>query len=275
VPLRVFELLCLPILALAIAMSARRAGARRFAIDYATLAIAGWIGEATSIACYRHYEYASGWDLRLGSVPALVPLIWPLVILSVREVRDALFPRAGRLAGALLVGALVAVDASMVEVVAVRAGLWTWAEGGWLDVPFLGILAWGYFAGAADWMLRRFQGRDRWLVIPGALAVAHALIVASWWTCFRWALRDDLGFRGLVVVVPLSALATFVAARLRGRGRTIPLAVAVPRVVAASLFVALLATLPFDPALIAHVVLVALPYATASTWPARPKPTPR
>lgn len=263
-PLRVFELLCLPILALAMALTARRVGARRFAIDYVTLAIAGWIGEATSIASYRHYEYAPEWDLRVLAVPLLVPLIWPLVILSAREVRTALFPHASALVGSLIVTMLVIADASMVEVLAVRAGLWTWAEDGHLGVPVLGILAWGYFAGAADWMLRRFAGRDRWLVVPGALGGAHVLIVLSWWGCFRWALRGDLGWRGVAVVVVLGVLASLVALRLRRRGRVIPLAVAVPRVVAATLFFALLVSIGLDVALWLHVISVAVPYAIAT-----------
>jgi hypothetical protein len=267
VPLRVFEILCVPVLVLAIALGARRAGARRFVIDYAILAIAGWIGEATSIAWYRYYEYASGWDLRLFTVPLLVPLIWPLVILSARDVRDALFPRAGRFVGAAIVTALVIADASMVEVLAVRAGLWTWAEDGHLGVPVLGIVAWGFFAGAADLALRRFQGRDRWLVIPAALALAHALIVLSWWACFRWVLRHDLGWASVAFVALTSLAATFVALRLRRAGRTIPIAVAAPRIVAASLFVALLFSVRPDAALIAHVALVAIPYSTASARP--------
>ncbi len=263
-PLRVFELFCLPVLALAIALTARRVGARRFAIDYVTLAIAGWIGEATSIAWYRYYEYAPEWDLRVGAVPLLVPMIWPLVILSAREVRTALFPSAGALTGASVVTVLVIADASMVEVLAVRAGLWTWAEDGHLGVPILGILAWGYFAGAADWMLRRFASRDRWLVVPGALGVAHALIMLSWWGCFRWLLRSDLGVWSVAVVVVLGVLASLVAVRLRRRGRSIPIVIAVPRVVAATLFFALLVSIGLDVALWLHVFSVAAPYAIAT-----------
>lgn len=266
-PLRVFELLCLPILALAITLSARRVGARRFAIDYATLAVAGWIGEATSIAWYRYYEYANGWDLRVFAVPLLVPLIWPLVITSAREVRTALFPNAGSLAGALIVTALVIADASMVEVLAVRAGLWTWAEGGHLDVPVLGIVAWGYFAGVADLMLRRFQGRDRWLVVPAALALAHALIITSWWACFRWVLRGDLGLGSLAVVAISSVVATIVVLGRRRSGHVIPIAVAIPRVVAATLFFALLVSVMPDGPLVVHVVCVAVPYLAASEIP--------
>ncbi len=48
-PLWLFEIACHPVLALAIVLSARRAGPRRFAIDDALLAFAGLVGEETGI----------------------------------------------------------------------------------------------------------------------------------------------------------------------------------------------------------------------------------
>lgn len=264
-PLWVFEVLCVPVLALAIGVSARRAGVRAFAIDYALLAVAGWLGEASSIAWYRYYGYAEGWHARVLTVPLLVPLVWPLVILSAREVRDALFPGVDPLRGALAVTVLVIADASMVEVLAVRAGLWSWAEGGHLGVPLLGIVAWGWFAGAADLAMSRFRGRARWLVVPAALALAHALIIASWWACLRWVLRGDLGWGSSVGLAVLGVLATWVALRCRRAGHLIPFEVALPRIVAAALFVVLfVVTAPGDVALLAHVTCIALPYFAAS-----------
>lgn len=264
-PLWVFELLCLPVLALAAVLSARRTGARAFAIDYALLAVAGWLGEASSIAWYRYYAYAEGWHLRLLTVPALVPLIWPLVILSAREVRTALFPGLDPLRGALVVCALVIADASMVEVLAVRAGLWSWSEGGHLGVPLLGIVAWGYFAGAADLAMSRLRAGARWLVVPAALALAHGLIIVSWWACFRWVLRGDLGWTSVAGLALLSIGATLVALACRRRKHLIPLAVAIPRMIAASLFGLLFVlTAPTDPGLLAHVTCIAIPYFAAS-----------
>jgi hypothetical protein len=268
VPLWLFELACVPVLAVAIALSARRAGARALAIDYALLAVAGFLGEESCIRLYDHYHYAVGWHLRVDEVPLLVPLIWPLVILSAREVRTALFPRLDASRGALAVFALVALDASMVEVVAVRAGLWRWAEPGHLDVPILGILGWGFFAGAADFAMARWKGALRVLVVPFALMVAHALIVISWWACFRWTLRGDLGVTSFVVLFGISVLAIAKALELRRVGRTIPIAVALPRVIAASLFFTLLVTTaPFDLGLWLHVAAIAVPYALASEAP--------
>lgn len=264
-PLWVFEIACLPILVLAIAFSARRAGVRAFLVDYALLAFAGLVGEATSIAWYRYYGYAEGWHLRVFGVPLLVPLIWPLVITSAREVRTALYPGLDGARGALVVTALVIADASMVEVLAVRAGLWSWVEGGHLGVPVLGFVAWGYFAGAADFAMSRFHARRRWLVVPVALSIAHVAIVASWWLCFRWVLRGELSLGSLVVLAVMSAIATALAWRARRRGHLIPLEVALPRIAAAALFVVLFfVTAPTDYALFAHVTCIAIPYFAAS-----------
>lgn len=269
-PLWLFEIACVPVLAIAIALTARRVGARKAAIDYGLLAVAGFLGEESCIQLYDHYHYAAGWHARIDEVPLLVPLIWPLVILSAREVRTALFPSLDSARGALVVFALVALDASMVEVVAVRAGLWSWAEPGHLDVPLLGILGWGFFAGAADLAMSRWTGAQRLLVVPFALGIAHALIVISWWSCFRWTLRGDLGVTSFVLLLGLSLLAAAKALELRRVGLTIPLAVALPRVIAASLFFALLvSTAPFDPALWLHVAAIAIPYVLASEVPRR------
>lgn len=260
-----FELACVPILGFAIGTSARRAGPRAFATDYALLAVAGLVGEASAIAWYRYYGYADAWHLRVAGVPLLVPLIWPLVILSAREVRDALFPGLHPWRGALVVLVLVCADASMVEVLAVRAGLWSWAEGGHLGVPILGVLGWGYFAAAADLALARLRGARRILVVPVALAVAHGLICASWWACLRWVLRGDLGIGSSMALVVASALATLVALDRRRKGRLIPFDVALPRVIAAALFLALfVVTAIGELVLLAHVVCVAVPYFAAS-----------
>ena len=138
--LAVFQPLCLLTLVIAVAvmarLQARTLGA--FFTAYAVLGLAAFIGEDTCIRLYRFYAYAPGWWLRVDQVPLLVPLIWPLVVLSADEVGRALgVPRRWAPVWAL---GCVTVDASLVEVVAVRAGYWSWAERGHLDVPLLGIL---------------------------------------------------------------------------------------------------------------------------------------
>jgi len=263
VPLPVFEAACLLVVALTLAAMARRAPWRALLADYAALAVAGWIGEETCVAFYGHYRYAGGWHARLHHVPALVPLIWPLVILSARDVASGLWPAAGRWRP-LLVGAIVAWDASMVEVVAVRAGLWSWAEPGHLGVPLVGILGWGYFAVGADWALSRGARLGAVIAAP---ATAHALILASWWAAFRWGLRRDLGPASVAAVAAIGCLWLAAIAMARRKGGALPLEVALPRMIAAGLFFALLVTTaPGDAALWVHTAAIGVPYAAATRY---------
>jgi hypothetical protein len=261
-----FEIACVVVVLLTLATMARTRPARSLLVDYAALAVAGLVGEDTCIALYRFYSYASGWHLRVHHVPLLVPLIWPLVILSARAVVTELWPSLRR-ARPLAVAALVVFDASLVEVVAVRAGLWSWAEPGHLGVPLIGILGWGYFAAGAEIAL----DRDRPLlsIVLGPLA-AHALIQLTWWGLFRWTLRGAFGDASVVAVavIAVGALAIVVAARRAGR--SIPFSVAAPRMIAASLFVALLvSTAGADHALWIHTLSVAIPYLAATSYALR------
>jgi hypothetical protein len=285
----VFELACVVVVVLTLITMARRTPVRELLPCYALLAIASFVGEETCILFYRFYVYAPGWHLRIDEVPLLVPLIWPLVILSARQVAAALSPRTDApIRRALWVFGLVVVDASLVEVVAVRAGLWSWAESGHLHVPVLGILGWGYFAGAAELVLGRFDGLRRAAVVVLAPLATHALLLASWWAMFRWTLRGDLGTASTVAVVVISIACSALAVRARLVGRAIPLEVAGPRMLAATLFFALLATSaplwrvapsvpsPFPPfadlLLWIHTAAVAVPYLLATRYAATRSP---
>lgn len=272
-PLWIFELLCLVIVAVTLTLMsmvmARRQPLGELLPVYGALAIAGWIGEASCVAWYRHYEYHAPWHARVVGVPLLVPLIWPLVILSARDVVSALWPDA-RWARPLLVGALVVFDASLVEVVAVRAGLWRWAEPGYLGVPLIGILGWGYFAGVAEAVLVARKRRQVG-ALPALIALApfgaHAIIQATWWGAFRWGARGDLGPGASIAVALLGVAAAFVAMARRRAGHVIPLPVAIPRMVAAALFLVLLVvTAPASGALWLHVAAVGVPYLLATEW---------
>ncbi|MBI2390520.1 MAG: hypothetical protein HYV09_13100 [Deltaproteobacteria bacterium] len=259
----VFEAACVVVVVATLIAMSRARGAGPVLRDYAALAVAGWIGEQTCIELYRFYTYAAGWHLHVGHVPILVPLIWPLVILSAREVVDGLWPGL-RVARPLAVAAIVVVDASLVEVVAVRAGLWSWAEPGHLAVPVIGILGWGYFAAGAE--LALMKGRPLAALVVGPV-VAHALILGTWWGLFRWTVRGDHGVASSVVIALLSAVAVVVVARARREGRAMALSTAAPRMIAASLFFTLLVTTaPRDPRLWAHVASVAVPYLAATRF---------
>lgn len=265
-PIRLFELACIVIILATLAAMARGRDARALFTDYALLAVAGWIGEESAITAYRFYAYAPAWDARVVDVPLLVPAIWPLVILSARDVATGLWPAAQSWRHAAIVGAVVVVDASLVEVLAVRAGLWSWAEGGHLGVPVLGILGWGFFAFGADlWLGRAPKGPDRAWVILVAPLVAHALIVASWWALLKWVLRGALGDASMVALVALGVTITILVVRARRAGGAIPFDVAWPRIFAALLFfVLLLRSAPTDARLWIHVACVAVPYILAT-----------
>ncbi len=254
-PIALFELLCLAVVAATLAAMARTRDARALAADYAALAVAAWVGEESCVLLYRYYEYAGSWHARLDQVPLLVPLIWPLVVLSARDAARAVWPAAGP----WLPACLVAFDASLVEVVAVRAGLWRWAEPGHLGVPLVGILGWGFFAVGAVAMVG--APRRRWLAIVAGPLAAHALILASWWGVFRRLPRVDLGALGFLALAAASLVFLVGALRARARGTLLPPSVWGPRVLAAGLFVALLGvTAPTDRALWLHAALVAAPW---------------
>lgn len=265
-PLPLFQTLCLVIIVLTLAALSRRRPLAPLLADYATLAVAAWLGEQTCITFYRFYRYSDGWWLKLGDVPILVPLIWPLVVLSARQVAEAVWPGVRTpLHRALLVGAIVTVDASLVEVLAVRAHLWRWSEAGHLGVPIIGMLGWGYFAVGAALCFGLRPGLRALATVVLAPLCAHALILGSWWGLFRHALRGPLGDASMQSVLALSALALVLVLRARGRDGVMPRGVALPRIIAASLFLALLLTTArTDLRLWLHTLAVALPYLAAT-----------
>ena len=267
-----FQTLCVVIVSLTLVTMARSTPWKPLLSDYFALSVAGYLGEESCITLYHFYQYSPAWNARLVDVPLLVPLIWPLVVLSARQVGQALWPDAkSPLARAAITAALVTFDASLMEVVAVRAGLWSWAEPGHLQVPLIGILGWGYFALGAELVLGQpWRARRLWLLLLAPL-VTHALIVGSWWICFRHALRGDLGQASVSAMAGLGVLSLVAVLWQRRRGHCIPLAIAGPRMIAATLFVALLlATAPRDPNLWLQTLALALPYLAATSFrPAR------
>lgn len=271
-----FELLCVPVIVLALAamLWARVRGLvqgtpQSLLREYATLAVAGFVGEETSIRLYHHYAYASDWHARISNVPLLVPLIWPLVILSSRDVVRAMWPRLDIRRTALLVVLFVTLDASLVEVVAVRAGFWSWAEPGHLGVPIIGVLGWAYFAGLAVFFMDERVVLRPWLrplvVIFTSVLLTHLLLAVTWWGALRWVLRGELGIGGFT----LFSCAAFCAAMFVARARRDPHsafspAIYAPRLIAASLFIAELLLLRGDVLpLWSHVALIAIPYCFA------------
>ena len=136
------------------------------------------MAEDTVIHAYGFYSYSPGWSVTVDQVPLMVLLIWPVVILSARDLALSLGGRAS----AILVGLVVLADASLIEPIAVRAGLWSWSEPGLFGVPPVGLLGWAYFAALAA---RVGPGSPVRLLLAPA-AATHLLLLATWWGALRW-----------------------------------------------------------------------------------------
>lgn len=269
--LRAVELASIAILGLFLAAMIRfglraapagRATPRAALGDIGLIAAGAWVAEVSCIRLYGFYQYDAPWLLFVDVMPALVALIWPFVILSAREVVHALGWRdaAGR-PHALAVGLLVVYDASLVEPIAVRTGLWSWNEPGLWAVPIIGILGWGYYAASASALL----DRRRWLVPLLAPLLTHGLLLGSWWGALRWVARDAV--RPAVAVGLGVAAALLGAVLVRRRPTRAALVTMVPRMAAAGLFFVLLFVAGGqDVALVAYGLTFALPYVLATAW---------
>ena len=188
--------------------------ARRDALPELLLfAVAGFVGEDSVIRAYGFYYYSPRWHLFLDRVPLLIVCIWPIVIHSAWSLARRLSPRAAWVP--LVGGAIVLADASMIEPIAVHAGLWTWTAPGIFAVPPIGIIGWAYFAGAAMACLERERAALAVVVAPLA---THVMLVASWWAAFKWLSRPLPAWPFVVAAwVVLGALAV-AALRLHASG---------------------------------------------------------
>jgi hypothetical protein len=243
---------------------------RGFMVRLACVSVAAWICEDTCIRAYGFYAYSTQWVGFIDRVPLAIVCIWPVVVMSAIDGARAFLPRASAHARALLVMVLVTTDASMIEPIAVSAGLWSWTEPGPFDVPIIGILGWGFFALGAAYAVER--GRPV-LALPLGLVTTHALLLATWWLALKWLPRgiNELPF---VVAAWLASLAltVFVVKRnITAVRRDLML-----RVPAASFFFVLLALYARDDVmLLAYACAFVPPYialtARASTTPNKPQ----
>jgi hypothetical protein len=184
------ELACVAIVGLYLSARLRSAAAARPVVErLLLLAAASFVGEDSVIRVYHFYGYSRGWHLFLDRVPLLIVLIWPVVI-------DSAWTLAHRLTGGarrwlpLVAAAFVLADASLIEPIAVRAGLWSWSEPGLFAVPPVGVLGWAFFAWAAVTLLERVGVG----VIVLAPLATHGLLLASWWGALRWVSAPIAGF---------------------------------------------------------------------------------
>jgi hypothetical protein len=201
------ELVCAVIVAL-------YAVARRDALPtLALLAVAGFIGEDSVIRAYGFYHYSPRWHLFLDRVPLMIVVIWPIVIHSAFTLARRLAPARSKLAP-LLGAAIVLADASLIEPIAVHAGLWTWTAPGLFAVPPIGIIGWAYFAGAA---MACLDGERPIAAIVVAPLATHVLLVASWWTAFKWLSRPLSSWPFVVAAWLVLGTVALAARRVPGR----------------------------------------------------------
>lgn len=163
-----------------------------FLMKFITISAASWVVEETSIRIYHFYQYSPDWCLFVGHVPVLVALVWPVVIHSGWELASQFFNEY-KLSHHLVAALIIWIDASLIETISVKAGLWEWHGAGFLGVPFIGIFGWAYFAFLSGFILRLKKERKAgagkiFLMFFFAVFGTHILIIGTWWLIFRYIL---------------------------------------------------------------------------------------
>lgn len=153
------------------------------------ISVAAWLAEESSIRLYHFYAYHPQWRLFISRIPLVVLVVWAAVVHSAWDLSSQLCRNHGKRIP-LVTGAIVLADAALIEVVAVRSGLWAWTTPGVFQVPLIGILGWAFFAFFCAWLLQR-AGKDYpkilFLLMPVLPVVAtHILLLATWWGVLRW-----------------------------------------------------------------------------------------
>ncbi len=236
----------------------------RFLLRLVWVGLAGGIGETTCIRWYGFYAYEADWGLFFDQVPILVLTIWPFVIHSAWDLSRYLLGREHR-AVPLLGAAIVLVDASLIEPIAVAAGLWHWTEPGLFLVPPIGIIGWSLFALACLYLWQQADQRRLPLWVDAstmlvAPAFSHLGLLAIWWGALRWVNQPMSSWAAVVAVWLLSLAVTTWLVRQRAAQR-VPLSVLLLRVPPTLFFTGLLLLHGRDqPALILYVVAFAPPY---------------
>lgn len=259
------EALCVVLLLVGVALRARAGSLEPWKRDALWVFVGAWLGEHTCILAYDFYRYSPGWHAWLGTVPLLIPTIWILVVLSARDVAKALAPSSKLwLPLAFLV---IWYDASLIEPIATHAGLWRWSEAGPFAVPWIGMLGWALYGGAALAWLEYLPLHWRWTVALLAPLTTHVLLIALWWGALRWLGRSQPDSLAL-------ALGSWIVALLLGlwlwrarRSQSVPMALLLPRMPPAAFFFVLLATTQTNVALGIYAAAFAVPWLLATRWP--------
>ncbi|MDF1561895.1 MAG: carotenoid biosynthesis protein [Deltaproteobacteria bacterium] len=226
--------------------------------EAATVSFLAWAGEQSCISWYGFYAYdPARWWVMVGSVPLTVLLIWPVVVISARDVvRVWLGERSLPVAGLTL--AVVITDAAFVEASAVHAGLWSWTVPGVFGVPVIGILGWGLYGGLVAAALEQVgRRRHGWLALLAVLPALHLALLALWWGGLRWLsvpVGDAVAAAAALVIGGAGLLA---ALRLGG---PVPIRLVTLRLPGAIFFVGLLALYPPSTPLVVWLLALSLPW---------------
>lgn len=256
------ELVCLVIVGTWLVVRARSdARPAAFLVRFALIMFASWLAENSVIHAYAFYAYSPRWTVFVDRVPLLVITIWPFVIHSAWDLARHLTARSERVP--VVAALLVLADASLIEPIAVRAGLWWWTEPGLFAVPPIGIVGWALFAWACILVLERRKLARAW-VVAIAPALIHPLLLVLWWSAFRWLNATVAPWPVVALAVALSLLLAFAAHR-RGVGARIPSVELLLRVPAAAFFFVLLAWYGGEPALVVYALAFAPPYLVLTT----------
>lgn len=253
---------------------------RRFLSRAALLVVASWVAEDTVIIAYGFYRYSPLWTIFVHRVPLAVILIWPCVIHSQWDICRYLLRHrdepGGRGAAWWPVpaagAALVLCDASLIEPIAVQAGLWEWTRPGFFDVPPIGIIGWALFAGLCLLLLERSErrGGSVWqgaAVILVAPVGTHGLLLGLWWGALRWVSTELSPWPFVVLAWALSLALTAAAVRTRAKERVPPAEMWI-RVPATLYFLVLLFVFGrHELALVLYAFAFAPPYIALTRWP--------
>lgn len=237
--------------------------------------VAAWASEQSAISLYGFYAYADRWWLMLGDVPLTVVLIWPVVVLSARDVINALLwgdrasPSSVRVAAIAL--AVITFDAAFIEPAAVDAQLWTWSEPGVFGVPIIGIVGWGVFGALMVLALGVRRGAvSRVAAVVVVLPALHIVLLALWWGGFRFvtvSLTDVASASSMVVIgVALGFGIWWVR-----QSQRVPIAFVLLRAPGALFFVVLMASGAPPTALVVWSVAISVPWSVLAlrAWQGR------
>jgi hypothetical protein len=222
----VIESICLGIVLLSLALRLFFAQRRVKELGlFLLIASASWLAEDTCIRFYGFYSYSLSWHFFIDRVPVMIPLIWPVVVLSAKDLAEPL-SRQTKWSAAFAVGLLVLSDACFIEPIAVSLEFWQWYAPGFFEVPPIGVLGWAFFAGLLSAALG--VGSERpfldsvWRALIVVPVLTHVLLLVTWWTALRWISGPISNVVSLWAAVLFSLILTCASWRAKRAEQIVP-----------------------------------------------------